>query len=118
MPRWIVTVLAGTYWRIFGHPQNGMDCFKWALASVPRRYEDVVLTTMAGLLYKSGSLEDALVLMKDALKVNDKDPDANFFMANLLSATGNFSGALHFYQQSLRMRPDFAPAKQFILVSS
>ena len=59
-PKWVVYALAGTYWRIFGNPQNGINCFKWALESVPSNYEDVVLTNLAGLLYKSGALDDAL----------------------------------------------------------
>ena len=60
-PKWVVYALAGTYWRIFGNPQNGINCFKWALESVPSNYEDVVLTNLAGLLYKSGALDDALL---------------------------------------------------------
>ena len=109
-------MLAGTYWRIFGNPQNGINCFKWALSSVPTQYEDVVLTNLAGLLYKSGALDDALTVMKDAIAINDMDPDANFFLANLLSAKGNLTGAMHHYKQSVQMKPDYAAALQFILV--
>ena len=48
-PKWVIHVLAGTYWRIFGHPQNGIQCFRWALSAVPKKYEDVVLTNLAGM---------------------------------------------------------------------
>ena len=115
-PKWIVYVLAGTYWRIFGNPQNGINCFKWALSTVPSKHEDVVLTNLAGLLYKSGAIDDALALMKMAYKVNSKDPDTNFFMANLLTAKGNLTGSLTHYKKSLHMRPNYAPASQFILI--
>ena len=47
-PKWVIYVLAGTYWRIFGNPQNGIECFRWALANVPSEHEDVVLTNLAG----------------------------------------------------------------------
>ena len=101
--------MAGTYWRIFGHPQNGIQCFRWALSAVPKKYEDVVLTNLAGmytvthgnmyqlkyeifqnlilgLLYKTGAIDEALILMKDAILIDEKDPDSNFFIANLYSA--------------------------------
>ena len=85
-PKWVINVLAGTYWRIFGHPQNGIHCFRWALSTVPHEFEDVVLTNLAGLLYKTGAIDEAITLMKDSLAINNKDPDSNFFMGNLYSA--------------------------------
>ena len=54
--------------------------------------------------------------MKDAIAINDMEPDSNFFLANLLSAKGNLTGALHHYKQSVQMKPDYAAALQFILV--
>ena len=49
-PKWLIYVLAGTYWRIWGHPQNGIHCFRRALAAVPDRFKDVVLTNLAGAI--------------------------------------------------------------------
>ena len=60
--------------------------FRWALSTVPREFEDVVLTNLAGLLYKTGAIDEAITLMKDSLAINNKDPDSNFFMGNLYSA--------------------------------
>lgn len=85
-PKWLVFLLAGTYWRIFGHPQNGIHCYRHALSRVPEKYKDVVLTNFAGLLYKTGAIDEALVMVQDALRLDDKDPDTNFFLANMLSA--------------------------------
>ncbi len=82
----MVNVLAGTYWRIWGHPQNGLHCFRHALSTVPEKYKDVVLTNFAGLVYKTGAIDEALFMMKDAIKVDPKDPDSNFFIANIYSA--------------------------------
>jgi hypothetical protein len=45
-----------------------------------------VLTNFAGLLYKTGAIDEALAVMKDAIDVDNKDPDSNFFIANLYSA--------------------------------
>lgn len=57
-----------------------------ALEHVPTEYKDVVLTNFAGLLYKTGAVDDALVMMKDAVAINDREPETNFFLANLYSA--------------------------------
>ena len=54
--------------------------------------------------------------MKDAIAINDMEPDSNFFLANLLSAKGNLTGAMHHYKQSVQMKPDYAAALQFIMV--
>ena len=55
-------------------------------------------------------------VMKDAIAINNMEPDSNFFLANLLSAKGNLTGAMHHYKQSVQMKPDYAAALQFILV--
>ena len=55
-------------------------------------------------------------VMKDAIAINDMEPDSNFFLANLLSAKGNLTGAMHHYKQSVQMKPDYEAALQFILV--
>ena len=69
-----------------------------------------------GLLYKAGGIEDAITLMKKAIRINDKDPESNFFMANLFSAKGNYSQAYHHYKQTLKMKPDYDAALQFMHV--
>ena len=39
-----------------------------------------------GLLYKTGAIDEALLVMKDVIDIDDRDPDSNFFIANLYSA--------------------------------
>jgi len=41
-----------------------LDCFKNALATVPNEYMDIVLTNLAGLLYKVGSVDDAIAILQ------------------------------------------------------
>jgi hypothetical protein len=47
-----------------------------------------VLTNLAGLLYKSGSVGDAITLLQDAVAINDKEPGTNFFLGNMYSIKG------------------------------
>ena len=44
------------------------------------------MKTPTGLLYKTGAIDEALLVMKDAIDIDDRDPDSNFFIANLYSA--------------------------------
>ena len=82
-PRWIVYLLSGTYWRIWGHPQNAVHCYRHSLARVPQEYKHVVLTNLAGLLFSTETIDDALTVMQDSIELEPKDPDSNFFIANL-----------------------------------
>ena len=107
-------MLAGTFWRIFGSPQEGLQCYKWALSTVPKQYEDVVLTNLAGLFYKSGSLDDAYKLLKEAHAIDNKDPDTNFFLGNILSIRGNLSGAIQHYKSTLKMVSEYHQALDFL----
>ena len=38
------------------------------------------------MVYKTGAIDEALFLMKDAIDIDDRDPDSNFFIANLYLA--------------------------------
>ena len=51
-PSWIFYVMAGNYWRIVGSSENSRNCYLNALSKVPERFKDVVLTNLAGLIYR------------------------------------------------------------------
>ena len=51
----------------------------------PKRL-NCAINLILGLLYKTGAIDEALILMKDAISIDEKDPDSNFFIANLYSA--------------------------------
>ncbi len=76
-------LLAGTYWRIWGHQQNAAHCYRQALARVPRQFRDVVLVNFGGLLYKTGNVDDALFMVRDALAVDNKQPETNFLAGGM-----------------------------------
>ena len=43
----------------------------------------MVLTNLAGLLFSTETIDDALTVMQDSIELEPKDPDSNFFIANL-----------------------------------
>ena len=65
--------MAGGYWRLAGNVDNSRDCYFNAIAKVPERFKDVVLTNLAQLIYSSGgSVDNALLLVQSAHKIDDK----------------------------------------------
>ena len=98
-------------------PQDGLNCYKWALSLVPKQYEDVVLTNLAGLIYKIGSLDDVYKLLHEAHKIDDKDPDTNFFLANVFALKENTERAIHHYKLTLKMVPEYEKALEFLKVN-
>ena len=43
----------------------------------------MALTNLAGLLFSTETIDDALTVMQDSIELDPKDPDSNFFIANL-----------------------------------
>ena len=70
-PSWILYNLATLYWRIVGNTINGLECARRALYFVPDEYRDVPLLNLANILYRVGRVDDAIVLMREALSIND-----------------------------------------------
>jgi len=68
---------------------------------VPDKYADAVLTNFAAMLYKANMVDDALVMAKEAIKVNDKDPNTNFMLANIYMAKVNRDFVYKFLQNAL-----------------
>ena len=77
----------------------------------------MVLTNLAQLIYSSGgSADNALLLVRSAVKAadNDKDPDVNFLLGNLLMAKSKYGEASEAYQRTLKMLPTFPSAGDYL----
>nr|XP_022314692.1 tetratricopeptide repeat protein 17-like isoform X1 [Crassostrea virginica] len=105
-PGWVLYNLAGLYWRIIGNNYQGVECIRRSLYLVPEEYKDVPLVNLANILYRWGRVEDAVTVMRDALDVNDLEPESHYFYANLLWATKNYTGAVKHYEKSLDILPE------------
>jgi len=118
-PSWILFVMAGGYWRLRGRLEKSQNCFFNAMAVVPERFKDVVLTNLAQLIYSSGGkVDNAILLVKSALKVAEKDPDVNFLLGNLLMAKEQPWEALEAYQRTAKMLPNYHPKLQVFLAQA
>ena len=70
-PQWVLYNLAGLYWRIIGNNYHGVECLRRSLHLSPPEYRDVPLNNLANILYRWGRIDDALIVMKDALNISD-----------------------------------------------
>ncbi len=84
--------------------------YRHALARVPRQFRDVVLVNFGGLLYKTGHVDDAMLMLRDALAVDDRQPETNFMVGGMYNVKGNLTGAIFHFRQALRMDPGFDEA--------
>ncbi|XP_046477083.1 tetratricopeptide repeat protein 17 isoform X2 [Neodiprion pinetum] len=100
---WVLSMLASLHWRVVGKPRNALDCLQLALSTVPNKFRDVPLVSIASISQKVGLIEDALRVAREAIEVNPVEPITNFLYGSLLHVKGNNSGAIHHLKQTLRV---------------
>ncbi len=62
--------MAGLYWRVIGNNYHGIECIRRSLYYAPEEYKDVPLVNLANILYKWGRVDDAVVIMREAVNIN------------------------------------------------
>ncbi|XP_014469374.1 PREDICTED: tetratricopeptide repeat protein 17 isoform X2 [Dinoponera quadriceps] len=100
---WVLSVLASLHWRTVGKPRFALDCLQLALDGVPEEFRDVPLVSIASIHHKVGSIDDALRITREALRVNVAEPMTNLLFGILLNVKGNHTGAMHYLKQALRV---------------
>ncbi|XP_014238216.1 tetratricopeptide repeat protein 17 [Trichogramma pretiosum] len=103
---WVLSMLASLYWRIVGKPRNALDCLQLALDTVPDKFKDVPLVSVASISHKFSLIDNALSAAQEAYKTNPVEPMTNFMYGTLLHLKGNYSGAIYHLKQTLRVEPD------------
>lgn len=78
--------------------QNGVLC-------VCVLCRDVPLVNLANILYKWGRMDDAITMAREALAVNDLEPETHYLLGNLLAANTNLSGSIYHYEEALFQNP-------------
>lgn len=63
-------MLASLHWRVVGKPRNALDCLQLALDSVPNKFRDVPLISIASISHKFSLIDNALLVTEEAFKIN------------------------------------------------
>ncbi|CAG0881639.1 unnamed protein product [Cyprideis torosa] len=101
----------GNYWRIKGHTQRSIECFRKALALSPNNAE--VLLDLAQVLFHLQYLDDAIFLARRSLEVHPPDQNAwlqHFTLGEILKAYGHYQEAAYHLRHCLELKPNFSPA--------
>ncbi|XP_011868163.1 PREDICTED: tetratricopeptide repeat protein 17 isoform X2 [Vollenhovia emeryi] len=115
---WVLSMLASLHWRIVGKPRLALDCLQLALENVPKEFKDVPLVSIASIHHKVGLIDDALRIADKALRINAVEPMTNFLFAILLNIKGNYTGAIHYLKQALRVDSHLYDGKALMLLKT
>ena len=64
-----------------GNSYHGIECLRRSLFLVPDQYKDVPLNNLANILYKWGRVDDAVLVMRDAIATNSFEVGEERYLA-------------------------------------
>ena len=71
-----------------------------------------VRNTLGSALAATGQLDEAIVHLREAVRLRPENPGAQFNLGKALAAQGKTEAAIERFREVLRLRPDYAPARQ------
>ncbi|XP_011638804.1 tetratricopeptide repeat protein 17 [Pogonomyrmex barbatus] len=115
---WVLSMLASLHWRIVGKSRLALDCLQLALDNVPKEFMDVPLVSIASMHHKMGLIDDAFRITDEALQINAVEPMTNFLLGILLNIKGNYTGAIHYLKQALRVDSHLYDGRTLMLLKT
>uniref|UniRef100_A0A3B5MG38 Tetratricopeptide repeat domain 17 n=1 Tax=Xiphophorus couchianus TaxID=32473 RepID=A0A3B5MG38_9TELE len=76
-----------------------------------KMYFDVPLISLANIFQNARLWEDALTVARMAVEIAPHFVVNHFTLANVYIAMEEFEKAMHWYESTLKLQPEFAPAK-------
>ncbi|XP_061132156.1 tetratricopeptide repeat protein 17 [Syngnathus typhle] len=108
---WVLSSMAALYWRVKGQGKRAIDCLRQALNYAPHHMKDVPLISLANIFQNARLWEDALTVARMAVEITPHFVVNHFTLANVYIAMEEFEKAMHWYESTLKLQPEFAPAK-------
>uniref|UniRef100_A0AAQ6I9N9 Tetratricopeptide repeat domain 17 n=1 Tax=Anabas testudineus TaxID=64144 RepID=A0AAQ6I9N9_ANATE len=108
---WVLSSMAALYWRVKGQGKRAIDCLRQALNYAPHHMKDVPLISLANIFQNARLWEDALTVARMAVEIAPHFVVNHFTLANIYIAMEEFEKAMHWYESTLKLQPEFAPAK-------
>uniref|UniRef100_A0A8C7XE86 Tetratricopeptide repeat domain 17 n=1 Tax=Oryzias sinensis TaxID=183150 RepID=A0A8C7XE86_9TELE len=108
---WVLSSMAALYWRVKGQGKKAIDCLRQALNYAPHHMKDVPLISLANIFQNARLWEDALTVARMAVEIAPHFVVNHFTLANVYIAMEEFEKAMHWYESTLKLQPEFAPAK-------
>lgn len=97
-----------------GNASQALNCLFQSYILSPPNVQDLTYLSMALMLYNSQfNINEAIYLLYESLSV---EPNglllAHFTLGNAMAKKGHLDFAELWYQSTLKLKPDFEPAKQ------
>uniref|UniRef100_A0A3B4UTP3 Tetratricopeptide repeat domain 17 n=1 Tax=Seriola dumerili TaxID=41447 RepID=A0A3B4UTP3_SERDU len=108
---WVLSSMAALYWRVKGQGKRAIDCLRQALNYAPHPMKDVPLISLANIFQNARLWEDALTVARMAVEIAPHFVVNHFTLANVYIAMEEFEKAMRWYESTLKLQPEFAPAK-------
>ncbi|CAF99942.1 unnamed protein product, partial [Tetraodon nigroviridis] len=110
---WVLSSMAALYWRVKGQGKRAIDCLRQALNNAPHRMKakDVPLISLANIFQNARLWEDALTVARMAVEIAPRFVVSHFTLANIYLTMEEFEKAMRWYESTLKLHPEFAPAK-------
>ncbi|KAK7170121.1 hypothetical protein R3I94_000378 [Phoxinus phoxinus] len=108
---WVLSSMAALYWRVKGQGKRAIDCLRQALNYAPHQMKDVPLISLANIFQNARLWEDALTVARMAVEIAPHFVVNHFTLANVYIAMEEFEKAMHWYESTLKLQPEFGPAK-------
>ncbi|XP_036924979.1 tetratricopeptide repeat protein 17 isoform X2 [Sturnira hondurensis] len=111
---WVLSSMAALYWRVKGQGKKAIDCLRQALHYAPHQMKDVPLISLANILHNAKLWNDAVIVATMAVEIAPHFAVNHFTLGNVYVAMEEFEKALLWYESTLKLQPEFVPAKNRI----
>ncbi|XP_015266824.1 PREDICTED: tetratricopeptide repeat protein 17 isoform X2 [Gekko japonicus] len=111
---WVLSSMAALYWRVKGQGKKAIDCLRQALHYTPYHVKDVPLISLANIFHNAKLWNDAIIVATMAVEIAPHFVVNHFTLANVYVAMEEFEKAMGWYESTLKLQPEFAPAKNRI----
>ncbi|XP_053305151.1 tetratricopeptide repeat protein 17 [Spea bombifrons] len=111
---WVLSSMAALYWRVKGQGKKAIDCLRHALHYAPHHMKDVPLISLANIFHNAKLWNDAIIVATMAVEIAPHFVVNHFTLANVYVAMEEYEKAMRWYESTLKLQPEFAPAKDRI----
>ncbi|XP_029438102.1 tetratricopeptide repeat protein 17 isoform X2 [Rhinatrema bivittatum] len=111
---WVLSSMAALYWRVKGQGKKAIDCLRQALHYAPHHMKDVPLISLANIFHNAKLWNDAIIVATMAMEIAPHFVVNHFTLANVYVAMEEFEKAMRWYESTLKLQPEFEPAKDRI----
>ncbi|OCT82030.1 hypothetical protein XELAEV_18024538mg [Xenopus laevis] len=111
---WVLSSMAALYWRVKGQGKKAIDCLRQALHYAPYHMKDVPLISLANIFHNAKLWNDAIIVATMAVEIAPHFVVNHFTLANVYVAMEEYEKAMQWYESTLKLQPEFAPAKDRI----